>query len=110
MASGTVSAELAIMHIPTIVVYKMNPLTVILAHILLRVKWVSLVNILMNKTVFPELLGKKANPCAIMDAVQQLSLPSVRRKIVSELNQADNFWIHGGKHPAGIIASDILAS
>ena len=35
-ASGTVSAELAIMHIPAIIVYKMNPMTEFLASLLLK--------------------------------------------------------------------------
>lgn len=108
VASGTVSAELAIMHIPTIVVYKMNPLTVLLAHMLIRVKWVSLVNILMGETIFPELLGKKANPCAIMDCVQQLSLPSVRHKMISDLQRADCKWKRDNTNSAKLIADDIM--
>lgn len=110
VASGTVSAELAIMHIPTIVVYKMNPLTVLLAHILLKIKWVSLVNILMDKSIFPELLGKKANPCAVVDSLQQLTLPSIRDAMVAELTKADNKWAPGGKKPAYLIAEDIIKS
>ena len=108
VASGTVSAELAIMHIPTIVVYKMNPLTVVLAHILLRIKWASLVNILMNKTIYPELLGKNANPEKIVDEVRKLSLPATRANMVRELKSADNQWKHCGKNPASLIAKDIL--
>lgn len=110
VASGTVSAELAIMHIPTIVVYKMNPLTVLLAHVLLKIKWVSLVNILMNKTIFPELLGKKANATEIADALQQLTLPHVRKNMIAELKNADKKWTQGNKKPASVIAKDILAS
>lgn len=110
VASGTVSAELAIMHIPTIVVYKMNFLTVVLAHILLRVKWASLVNILMNKTIFPELLGKKANPCAIMECLQQFTLPATRSRVVRELCDADKYWNKSGKRPAAVIANDIISS
>lgn len=109
VASGTVSAELAIMHIPTIVVYKMNFLTVMLAHILLKIKWASLVNILMNKTIFPELLGNKATPVAIVDSLQQLTLPSVRKKMIEELKQADKKWKHKGESPAALIAKDILS-
>ena len=110
VASGTVSAELAIMHIPTIVVYKMNPLTVLLAHILLKIKWVSLVNILMNKTMYPELLGKNANPDSIMENLQQLTLPAVRKNMLADLKAADKKWTHGGKKPAAIIAKDIKSS
>lgn len=107
--SGTVTAELAIMHIPTIVVYKMNIFTSMLARILVRVKWASLVNILMNKTIFPELLGVKATPNLIMDAVQQLSLPTVRKQMLSQLQSADNKWKHNNKKPAELIALDIIS-
>ena len=109
VASGTVSAELAIMHIPTIVVYKMNFLTVMLARMLLKVKWASLVNILMNKTIYPELLGKDANPTAIVDCLQQLTLPSVRKNMIDELHKSDNQWKHNGTKPAALIAKDIMS-
>ena len=108
VASGTVSAELAIMHIPTIVVYKMNPLTVLLAHILLRIKWVSLVNILMDKMIYPELLGKNATPYNIMNCLQQLTLPAVRKQMIADLTAADSKWRKDNKNPATIIANDIL--
>ena len=108
-ASGTVSAELAIMHIPTIVVYKMNPLTVFLAHILLTVKWVSLVNILMNKTIYPELLGKHANPDSITDWVKKLSVTENRNAMIQELKSADSRWRNSQKNPAKVIADDILS-
>jgi lipid-A-disaccharide synthase len=108
VASGTVSAELAIMHIPTIVVYKMNPLTVALAHILLRIKWVSLVNILMNKMVYPELLGRNATPYNIMNCLQQLTLPSNRKQMINDLVSADTKWRHEKQKPACLIATDIF--
>ena len=109
-ASGTVSAELAIMHIPTIVVYKMNPLTVLLAHFLVRIKWVSLVNILMNKTIFPELLGKHANPKEILDAINKLTHESERKKMIAALKGADKQWSRSGQNAAKLIADDILSS
>ena len=108
VASGTVSAELAIMHIPTIVIYKMNPLTVALAHILLKIKWVSLVNILMNKTIYPELLGHNATPNNIINCLQQLTLPCPRRQMIADLKCADKKWKQSNKNPACIIANDIL--
>ena len=107
-ASGTVSAELAIMHIPTVVVYKMNPLTEFLARIFVRVKWVSLVNVLLKKSVYPELLGRKANPENIAARVLDLTTPAVRDKIISELTRADKLWRHGDLSPAELIARDIV--
>ena len=110
VASGTVSAELAIMHIPTLVVYKMGPLTILLARMILRVKWASLVNILMNKTVFPELLGNDANAPAVVDCFQQLTLPHVRKEMLKDLTLADKKWNPCKQKSATVIANDILAS
>ena len=107
VASGTVSVELAIMHIPTIVVYKMNPLTSFLARLLVRVKWVSLVNILMGKTIFPELLGQKANSQSVIKWIQKLSLQSERDKIITQLKRADKQWTRFGKNPARLIVKDL---
>lgn len=106
-ASGTVSAELAMIHVPTIVMYKMNPVTTWIARRLIRVKWVSLVNILLNRGVYPELLGPKARADVALDAFGQLAIPSVREKMVAELKTADNLWRHPDGSPAVLIAEGI---
>ncbi|MCL2338845.1 MAG: hypothetical protein FWC51_02730, partial [Proteobacteria bacterium] len=107
-ASGTVSAELAIMHIPAIVVYKMNPVTTFLARIMLKTKWASLVNILLRKTVYPELLGGQANAENIMREFKKLETAGARAKMISELAAADKMWRRDGKSPAKLIADDIV--
>lgn len=104
-ASGTVSAELAMLHVPTIVVYRMNVITTIIARLLVNIKWVSLVNILLNRTVFPEFLGPDATVDNIMDAVQQLTIPSKREKMISDLESADKLW-RPGKHGAAAMIAD----
>ena len=106
-ASGTVSAELAMLHIPTIVVYKMNPITTWIGKQIIKVKWVSLVNILLNRTVYPEILGDNVTPENILNAFQQLTIPSNREKIINDLTEADQLWLPHGKDAAQIIAQHI---
>ena len=67
-ASGTVSAELAMLHVPAIIVYKMNPITTWLAKLVIRIRWVSLVNILLERGIYPELLGPNATKRNILVA------------------------------------------
>ncbi|MCL2749330.1 MAG: lipid-A-disaccharide synthase [Alphaproteobacteria bacterium] len=105
-ASGTVSAELAIIHVPAIIVYKMNPLTELLARILVKTKWVSLVNILLKKTVYPELLGSNATAENILKEFARLNKPAEREKMISELAKADKLW-HRNHPAAELIAEDI---
>lgn len=110
-ASGTISAELAIMHIPAIVVYKMNALTMWLARRVVKIKWVSLVNILLQKTVYPELLGGDANAENIVREVERLSKTSERKKMISEFESADKMWRRASNKTASqLIASDIKKS
>lgn len=110
VASGTVSAELAMLHIPTIVVYKMNPITTWIGHLLIKVKWVSLVNILLNTSVYPECLGSDANVENILDHFQQLTIPSVRNKMIEKLKSADTLWLKPNGAPSALIADSIRKS
>lgn len=110
VASGTVSAELAMLHIPTIVVYKMNPITSWLIKQVIRVNWVSLVNILLNQGVYPEYLGKDATTENVLNEIQQLTIPSVREKMVKQLKSADNMWRRDEGTPAALIAQSLRSA
>lgn len=54
--SGTSSLEVATFNCPMVVVYKVNNLTAAIAKRILKIKFVSLVNIIAGKMVIPELL------------------------------------------------------
>lgn len=106
-ASGTVSAELAMLHVPAIIVYKMNPITTWIGKQIIRVKWVSLVNILLNRGVYPEILGGDATAENILNAFQQLTIPSNRDKMITDLCTADKLWLPHQEDAAKIIAQHI---
>ena len=107
-ASGTVTAELAMLGVPTIVVYKMNPITMWIGRQLIRVQWVSLVKILLNRGVYPELLGGDATSEKILDAVQQLTIPSCREKMIAELKSAAGLWRRPDGSASQLIADGIM--
>jgi lipid-A-disaccharide synthase len=55
-ASGTVTLESALAGVPTIVAYRVSPLSAYIAKALIRVPHISLANLILNKEVFPEFL------------------------------------------------------
>ena len=55
-ASGTVSLELAMAHVPHLIAYRLNALTAFLAKRVLKIKYVNLINLLQGKEIIPELL------------------------------------------------------
>ncbi|MXV52669.1 lipid-A-disaccharide synthase [Pedobacter sp. HMF7647] len=61
VASGTATLETALLHIPEVVVYKGNPLSIAIARMLIKINFISLVNLIMNKEVVKELIQNDVN-------------------------------------------------
>ena len=79
-ASGTVALELAMCKIPHIISYKVSPLTYFLAKHLVKIKYVNLTNIMLNRAVVPELLQEKCTPQHIVVNINEL----LKRKALFE--------------------------
>ena len=71
-ASGTVSLELAILNVPMVISYRVSPLTYFLGRRLIKVQYASLVNLVADREVVPELLQDEAVPEKIADATMRL--------------------------------------
>lgn len=65
-SSGTATLETALMELPTVLVYKLAPVTWLLANLLVHVKYAGLPNLLLNREVTPELLQDKADAAHIV--------------------------------------------
>jgi lipid-A-disaccharide synthase len=72
--SGTITLELALANIPTVVIYKATKFNEVFIKPMLTLRYVSLPNILLDEQIFPELLLKDANEENIWQ--QFCSLPS----------------------------------
>ena len=61
-ASGTVALELSYFKVPTIVIYKVNPLTYLIAKLFIKFKYANLINILRNKEIISEFIQFECKP------------------------------------------------
>ncbi|HXI12439.1 MAG TPA: lipid-A-disaccharide synthase [Thermoanaerobaculia bacterium] len=84
-SSGTATLEAAVLGVPVVVVYKLSPATYLLAKLLVKLPYFSLVNIVAGKHVVPELLQGAVNGTAIASAVNELVEPDRYRKVLTEL-------------------------
>jgi lipid-A-disaccharide synthase len=80
--SGTVNLELALLNVPQVVVYRLNPITVWIARKILRgsIPFASPVNLVVMKEIVPELLQEDATPENITQAAMELLLNPERRQ------------------------------
>lgn len=71
-ASGTVSLELALAKTPTVITYRLKKMTHWIASRLIKAKYASIINILHDKYVTPELLQDECCPEKIIPLITEL--------------------------------------
>ncbi|MCI5227274.1 MAG: lipid-A-disaccharide synthase [Candidatus Electrothrix sp. AX2] len=88
-ASGTVTLELAILGVPTLTTYRVSPRTYQLGRLLIRrIRYFSLVNLIAEQEVIPELLQDAVQPDAIAKHLANLVKNRVyREKMIQGLTQ-----------------------
>jgi lipid-A-disaccharide synthase len=69
--SGTISLEICKSTIPSIIIYKINFLNYLIIKILIKTKFVNIINIASQKEVIPELLQNKCNAHNIYENVNE---------------------------------------
>lgn len=65
VASGTATLETALFHVPQVVVYRGGAISVTIARMLVNIKFISLVNLIMDKKVVTELIQEDCNQTKI---------------------------------------------
>jgi lipid-A-disaccharide synthase len=88
VASGTAVLEAALMERPFIVVYRVAPVSYLVGRMMLKVKYVSLVNLLLGRRVVPELIQGAMSPETIAGEVRRLWNPGRDRdEMLSSLRE-----------------------
>jgi lipid-A-disaccharide synthase len=86
VASGTATLEAALVECPMVVVYRVAPVTAFLARFMVDVPFYSMVNLLAEKRVVPELIQEGFTPSAVAAEIERLlDCPSARQEMVCEL-------------------------
>jgi lipid-A-disaccharide synthase len=97
VASGTATLEAALAQVPTVVVYRLSWLSWIVGRLLVRVPFVSLVNLLAGRGLVPELLQRECTGARIAESTAPLLVRSEAREAQLEGMRR----IHAGLSPAG---------
>ena len=80
-SSGTATLECALANLPTVVCYKMSNVNWILFKFFGKVKYISIVNLIANKKIIPELIQHKMTPENIINKIfPYLDITSKKRQ------------------------------
>lgn len=72
VTSGTATLETALLYVPEVVCYKGNKISYLIAKNLIKVKYISLVNLIMDKPVLKELIQNDLTPENIEEELKYL--------------------------------------
>ncbi|MBI4698515.1 MAG: lipid-A-disaccharide synthase [Nitrospirae bacterium] len=104
VASGTATLETALLGTPMVVFYRVSPISVFIVRMLIKIRFISLVNILSGKEVVRELIQKDATSEKIFSELKRIITDDVyRQEMTSNLQKIKN--IMGGKTASGRVAS-----
>jgi len=72
VTSGTATLETALFEVPQVVVYKASPVTYAIAKALIKVKYISLVNLVAEKEVVKELIQDEFNAASLTNELRKI--------------------------------------
>ena len=106
VASGTATLETALFHVPQVVIYKGGAISVAIARKVVVIKYISLVNLIMDKLAVHELIQEDCNPERITAELQPLLVGgNARDKMLSDYDTLARLM---GKPGASARVADLM--
>lgn len=91
VASGTATLETALFHVPQVVVYKGGKISVGIARMVVKIKFISLVNLIMNRLVVKELIQEDCTPDKVAAELDSILNDKIyRQQMLDGYNELDN--------------------
>lgn len=107
VTSGTATLETALFKIPQIVCYKANAISFQIAKAVIKVKYISLVNLIADKELVKELIQNELNTTHLKTELAKLLDPTHRNQLLSDYN---NLQQKLGGVGASARAADLMIS
>ena len=106
--SGTTTVEAGLIGTPFAIIYKTTPLSYYIAKKLIRVKYIGMPNIILNRPLIPELIQGDATPEKIIDTIScYIDSPDKYQELASELSLLKS---HLGTSSASQKTADIISN
>ncbi len=83
VTSGTATLETALLELPQVVCYKGNPISYHIAKRLIKIRFISLVNLIMDEEVVTELIQKECNSARMALELKEILPYGNKRKAIS---------------------------
>lgn len=87
VTSGTATLETALFNVPQIVVYKGGKISIGIARLLVKIKFISLVNLIVNREIVKELIQEDCNPIKIKEELTDILSTKGRKEMLKNYKE-----------------------
>ncbi len=109
VTSGTATLETALMYVPQVVCYRMNALSYRIGKIIVKLDYISLVNLILNKPCVTELIQDDFNPKRVTAELQAILTDTNTRQRIQSQYKALHAKI-GTSYPSVAVARHLWQS
>ena len=109
-ASGTVGLELAVAGLPAVMAYKVSGLSAAIARRALKIRWVSIASLVLDRLVQPECIQENCTPAGIAGALAPLLAETPERRRVIEEGRAAARLLGQDGEPPSLRAARVVLS
>ncbi|MDQ7948975.1 MAG: lipid-A-disaccharide synthase [Pedobacter sp.] len=87
VASGTATLETALFKVPQVVLYRGGAISVAIARMVIKIRFISLVNLIMDRKVVTELIQQDCNPQQIAKELSAIVTGEGRAKMLADYDE-----------------------
>ena len=87
VASGTATLETALFKVPQVVLYRGGSISVGIARLVIKIRFISLVNLIMDRKVVDELIQQDCNAQKITSTLRPILAGKVRDEMLADYNE-----------------------
>ncbi|MDO4410148.1 MAG: lipid-A-disaccharide synthase [Akkermansia sp.] len=109
VASGTATMEAALHRLPYMLIYRVPMLTYWMAKMLIKIRFIGMVNILADKSVVKELIQHEFTPETVIAEIKRLLIPAERDALLAEMQKSvDKLGPGGAAQRAAEAVAELL--
>lgn len=87
VASGTATLETALFNVPQVVVYKGGAISIAIARLLVKIRFISLVNLIVDRKIVTELIQEDCSVNKITEELKQIVTGAERQNMLQDYQQ-----------------------
>ena len=106
--SGTITTEIAFYQVPMVAAYKMNKLTYWLIKRMVKISYATIINLLADKEIIPEMLQSKCNAKGLSKQLLTLMNLKERKQQLNDVSESILKLSVDEKSPSSVAAKKIL--